>query len=48
MNSLRNISIRARLWVILSASVICVLLIQLQAMQHIYNTIDKAKQQAVK
>ncbi len=48
MNSLRNISIRARLWVILSASVICVLLIQLQAMQHIYNTINKAKQQAVK
>ncbi len=48
MNSLRNISIHARLWVILSASVICVLLTQLQAMKHVYDTISNAKQQAVK
>ncbi|MCD8522949.1 MAG: methyl-accepting chemotaxis protein [Saccharospirillaceae bacterium] len=48
MNSLRNISIRARLWVILSAAMICVLLVQLQSITHIYDTINNAKQQAVK
>ncbi|MCT7360124.1 methyl-accepting chemotaxis protein [Thalassolituus pacificus] len=48
MNYLRNISIRARLWVILSAAIICVLLVQLQSMQHIYETIRDAKQLAVK
>ncbi|UXD86294.1 methyl-accepting chemotaxis protein [Thalassolituus hydrocarboniclasticus] len=48
MSSLRNISIRARLWVILSAVIVCVLLIQTQAMKHIYDTISYGKQLGVK
>ncbi|WP_430461289.1 methyl-accepting chemotaxis protein [Thalassolituus sp. LLYu03] len=48
MNSLRKISIKVRLWLILIAAVVCVVLIELQAMQHIHQTISGAKQAAVR
>ena len=48
MNSLRKITIQARLWLILAAAVICVLLIEWQALQHLHTSMTQARALAVR
>ncbi len=48
MLTLRNIRIRTRLWLLLMAALVCVILIQAQSMWHFYQAISEAKSTAVK
>tara|TARA_R110000868_G_scaffold5065_6_gene31244 strand:- start:28029 stop:29666 length:1638 start_codon:yes stop_codon:yes gene_type:complete len=47
MSLFRNISIRSRLWLLLGTAIICVVIIQITALQQTYNTLTNAKNQSV-
>ncbi|MAD47233.1 MAG: chemotaxis protein [Oceanospirillaceae bacterium] len=47
MTSLRKITIKARLWLILIATIVCVLLIELQAMQRLHTSMTDSRELAV-
>jgi len=47
MTSLRKITIKARLWLILAATIICVVLIELQAMQRLHTSMTLGRELAV-
>lgn len=44
MTSLRKITIQARLWLILIATLICVSLIEIQAMRHLFLSMKESRQ----
>ncbi len=48
MNSLRKIKIKTRLWLILAATVLCILLVELQAMKHLHNSMTENRESAVR